>query len=102
MKTIKILFYTALTALLLIPCHFALADSALILPADTEIIEAEAFLGDSSVTQVQLPDGLLRIGSKAFSGTSLTEVSLPDSLEEIADDAFDGLTQLIVTANKGT
>lgn len=60
-----------------------------VLPANTTTIEAEAFLGDTSLTAVSIPDGVLTIGSSAFSGcTSLETVSIPESVSDIAEDAF--------------
>ena len=61
-------------------------------------MEDEAFYGDKSLTAVVLPDGLEKIGSKAFAGTGLTAVNLPSSLVTIADDAFDGPEKVSVTA----
>ena len=58
----------------------ALADRVVI-PAGTTDIEAEVFYGDRSVTDLDLPEGLLRIETKAFASTSLNSVTLPRSLE---------------------
>ena len=61
----------------------------MVLPADITEIEEEAFYGDQSLTELVLPEGLLRIGSKAFAETSLRSVTLPRSLQYFARDAFD-------------
>ena len=68
----------------------ALADNQVIIPSGTTTIDAEAFYGDQSLTDVVLPEGLLQIKSKAFANTSLKSVVLPSSLEYFAEDAFDG------------
>ena len=66
--------------------------SALVLPANTKSIEAKAFAGDTSITEVVLPSGISRIGSRAFANcTNLVKINLPESLAgNIALDAFDG------------
>lgn len=60
-----------------------------VLPADTTSIGDEAFLNNTSLTAVSIPDGVTTIGSKAFSGcTGLTAVSIPASVTIIGADAF--------------
>lgn len=60
----------------------------LTIPADVTVIEEEAFLNCAEVTEVVLPESLLRIEASAFAGTGLTEISIPDSVEYVAPDAF--------------
>lgn len=61
-----------------------------ILPANTTVIEAEAFKGDTSLTAVSLPDGVTTIGANAFGGcTALEAVSIPESVTSIGAGAFD-------------
>ncbi len=86
-----------LTLLLLCLAAAARAD-CLTLPSDTQIVEAQAFSGDASVTEVILPSRLRRIETQAFTGTSLRAVTLPASLEYIADDAFDPAVAFRVTS----
>lgn len=78
----------------------ALAD--LVIPTGTTVIEDSAFYSDSSLSIVVLPDGILRIESKAFRNCGLTRVNLPDSLTYVADDAFDGNSGMTVIANKNS
>lgn len=92
---------TAILLSLLCITRAAGADT-LTLPADLTVIEAEAFAGDTDITEVILPDNLEKIGSRAFAGTSLTEVVLPGSLREIAADAFDSPARVTVIAEPGT
>ena len=55
------------------------------------------FLGDSTVKQVTIPEGVTRIGPYAFAGiTSLERVNLPSTLETIDYGAFYGCTNLKV------
>ena len=58
------------------------------LPTNLNRIEAEAFLGTTSLDTVVVPEGVISIGSKAFASSSLRKISLPSSLTEIAEDAF--------------
>ena len=47
------------------------------------------------LTSVLLPDGLIRIGDRAFEGCwELPEVKIPDSVTWIGNEAFDGCTML--------
>lgn len=53
----------------------------------TEIPDG-AFQGCWALEEVQFPEGLKRIGAKAFNGTILQIVTLPSTLEYIGDEAF--------------
>ena len=71
--------------------YFLVTDfkATMTLPAGLTEIEAEAFRG-LPATGIQLPRGLVRIGSKAFTDCrKLTQVYIPPSVTDIADDAFD-------------
>ena len=60
------------------------------LPAALRVVEPEAFLGDTSIEGVYLPDGVQRIEARAFLGcTALKFVRIPDSVVWISGDAFD-------------
>ncbi|MBQ8073322.1 MAG: leucine-rich repeat domain-containing protein [Clostridia bacterium] len=72
-----VFLFTVLLALIL---NVAVADT-LVLPADTEIIEAEAFYGIHADTVI-LPEGVTSIGENAFGGNSGLTVYVPDSLME--------------------
>ena len=69
----------------------------LTLPKAVQIIEEEAFYGDTSIEKVIVPDGTKEIRSRAFAQSSLTEIELPDSLTLIAEDAFEGCEGLSVS-----
>ena len=70
----------------------------LTLPASLQIIDTEAFYGDSSISAVSLPENITEIRSKAFAESSLTSINLPGSLTFIAEDALPGPGQVQVTA----
>ena len=86
----------ALLALMLLPVA-ALAET-LDLPVGLRSIEAEAFMGDTSLERVVVPAGTESIGERAFAGSGLREIVLPETLRQIADDAFAGCEGLRVTA----
>ena len=67
------------------------------------MIGEEAFYGDQSITNLELPEGLLRIESKAFADTSLQSVVLPRSLQYFAVDSFAGCPEnLVICVYKDT
>jgi len=74
----------------------------LTLPAALQIIEEEAFYGNTSIEKVIVPDGTTEIRSRAFADSSLTEIELPDTLTSIADDAFDNCSDFAVIAEEGS
>ena len=53
-------------------------------------INDKAFSGNTNLTSVTLPDGLVEIGNYAFSGCNLNALTLPESLETIESSAFSG------------
>ncbi len=58
-------------------------------------IGAGAFMNDTTIRTVVIPDSVLRIGTAAFQGcSSLTAVTLPAGLEKIADQTFYGCDAL--------
>lgn len=57
--------------------------------------------GFTKVTNVDLPDGLVRIGVNAFMGTAIPKLETPTSLKVIADDAFNGTGLKEVILNDG-
>ena len=63
------------------------ASTTLHLPASLTAVQEEAFL-DTAATSVVVPEGCIRIESKAFTGPNLLAVSLPKSVAFIADDAI--------------
>ena len=94
-KAIRKLLLVPLMALLcLVWIPSASGQSVTILPADTTVIEAEAFLGHKGTGTGRTADGLTTIGSHAFADSSVTAVNLPDSLATIGSGAFSGCTQL--------
>jgi len=100
MKSRIILRIVALTLAVMTNC-IGVSES-LVMPARLEVIEDEAFMGDTSISRVTLSDTVTRIGSRAFADSSLTEIHLPRSITYIADDAFEGCMDFVVTADEGS
>ncbi len=71
-------------------CLVAAAASAetLVISADITVIGEEAFCDLSAYDEVILPEGLLSIGARAFSGSTIKRVYLPTTLVSIGEDAF--------------
>ena len=62
---------------------------------DVTMIGAEAFKGNTAITSVTVPDGVIEICESAFEGcTSLASANLPDSVEIIGVRAFANCTAL--------
>ncbi len=104
-KRFHILISVALMLSFLIFCAIdsnALANSVLVIPDSLISIEAQAFAGDSSICSVFLPEELIEIGERAFSGTSLRSITFPKSLTSIADNAFEDTPLQNVTAIEGS
>ena len=58
-------------------------------------IGGSAFEGCSSLTSINIPDGVTSIRSSAFEGcSSLTSINIPNSVTSIGDDAFRDCTNL--------
>ena len=95
----KPIFLLVILALILLCC--AAAADTLTLPASLTEIEEEAFLGDTSITEVVLPERLEVIGDRAFMDCdNLQAIHIPQSVWSIGQDALplggvpDGLAQV--------
>ncbi|MBQ2624510.1 MAG: leucine-rich repeat protein [Kiritimatiellae bacterium] len=63
-----------------------------------------AFSGNTKITKVVLPDGMMLVPANAFSGcTSLTSITIPDTVKTISSSAFNGCAALTsITIPDGT
>ena len=62
------------------------------LPSSLTVVEEEAFAGDTSISDLKLPEGTQEIGARAFADTQLYTIGVPESVINIAEDAFEGVT----------
>ncbi|GEM_PF-2566216 len=89
--------------LLLTLCIGTAHATTLTFPASLTTIEDEAFMSDTALESVVLPDGIEHIGERAFANSSLVEIYLPSSLKSIADNAFDNhVSTLIIKGESGS
>ena len=66
------------------------------IPDGVTSIESSAFSGCSSLTSITIPSSVTSIGGSAFSGCSrLASIAIPSGLTSIGDDAFYGSNSLI-------
>ncbi len=71
-------------------------DNQLHIPTGTTRIEAEAFMGDTTIEEVFVPIGCEYIGSKAFAGcTGLKRIHIPVNTV-VEADAFEGCEQVTI------
>lgn len=71
--------------------------------ADGMVIESEAFMGCTELTEVVIPEGVTEIGMWAFSDcTALTGITLPSSVTDIGEDAFYDCDSLTATVAEGS
>ena len=61
--------------------------STVILPEGITELENDAFENCKSLTEIELPSTLVRVGMRVFMNTGLTEIRLPDKMNYI-DNAF--------------
>lgn len=70
------------------------SDMIVVVPSSVESIENDAF-ANSSVMEVHLNEGLLKIGERAFANCEdLDTINFPNSLRVISKDAFAGCVNL--------
>lgn len=53
-------------------------------------IQAEAFKNDKALTNVILPEGIITIGTEAFSGSGVKDITIPSTLSTVKNNAFSG------------
>ena len=80
----------------------ALAEAGTLkLPTALKRIETEAFYCDQAIRNVVVPEGVKRIGARAFHGSGLRMIQLPASVTAIDGDPFDGSDKVRVIAPEG-
>ena len=74
----------------------AVSAAQILIPSSIKAIKDRSFYGDESITEVELPEGLEHIGTKAFARTGLKTVLMPSTIRFIAPDAFDQCEGLVI------
>jgi hypothetical protein len=72
----------------------ASTDSQIVVDSRTKAIAYGAFWDASNLTSIVLSEGLLYVGSGAFTGTGIYTLSLPDSVVELGAYAFQNCSDL--------
>lgn len=86
-----------------LPAAAGAGAAVLELPDNLEVIETEAFYGDTGLAEVKFPDTLREIGDRAFMNSSLQKAEIPSSVQVIGEDAFAGLPDsAVLTVSKGS
>ena len=70
------------------------AGGIVVIPEGVTSIAEKAFNGQSSVTEIAMPDTLKTIGNRAFNGTGITRMTFPASVESMGLYLFDGCESL--------
>jgi hypothetical protein len=64
------------------------------LPSSLRIIEDTAFMGWKNLSEINIPEGVVSIGSNAFAGTKIESLLIPRSVREIHEQAFNDMKSL--------
>lgn len=89
--TACIVSYNGTDASVKVPSYFNSGDTIHPLTA----IGAQAFMGNTALTEVEIPDGVATIESRAFSGcVNLQKVTLPGNVTGIGEGAFENCASL--------
>lgn len=72
------------------------------LSSTVKVVEIGAFSGTSNLAEINLNEGLERIGHNAFATIAISEIHFPSTLKKIDGDAFTGcnnLTSVVIPGN---
>lgn len=68
----------------------------------TTSIREGAYSGNKTIRDVDLPESMRSIGSKAFANSTVRYVYMPTGISSIADDAFDQCPNAVILASQGS
>ncbi|WP_408072331.1 leucine-rich repeat protein [Butyrivibrio sp. JL13D10] len=69
-------------------CQYAGSVQTVVLPNSTKYIDAYAFYDCTSLTNINIPDGIYYIGNSAFSGSGITTLKVPSKVRRIMSGTF--------------
>ena len=99
----KLLACVLALALFTTGCGLAALADTLSLPAALARIETEAFRGNTSLTDIVIPDNCAEIGPFAFADcANLRTALIPEGVTQISDTAFDGCGGLTILGWTGS
>lgn len=102
MKHIGRISCLILTFLLCMIIGTAAADGAVRMPVQLQEIRAEAFLGDTALKKVIIPESVHTIGERAFAYSAVKQIVLPPSLTDVAANAFEGCKGIVAVVYAGS
>ncbi len=73
---------------------------SIVIPSNVEEIKSEAFYECSRLENVELNEGLKKIGSEAFVGTKIKSITIPSTVEEIGGGVFVDIEVSVADGNK--
>lgn len=82
--------------------HVKTENPDMVLPEMLKTVDEEAFLG-ARFRSVELPEGMTKIGARAFKNCSrLEQIMIPASVTVIAEDAFEGVSGFVIFCPEGS
>lgn len=91
----SMLISLVLTAALCFGAAAGMAEGVLTLPSAVKEIQAEAFAGAKGFAEIILPEGVEKIGERAFAESSIEKIRIPDGVTDIGTGAFYNCVDLV-------
>jgi len=91
----SMLIALVLTAALCFGAAAGMAEGVLTLPSAVKEIQAEAFAGAKGFAEIILPEGVEKIGERAFAESSIEQIRIPDGVTDIGTGAFYNCVDLV-------
>ncbi len=91
----SMLIALVLTAALCFGAAAGMAEGVLTLPSAVKEIQAEAFAGAKGFAEIILPEGVEKIGERAFAESSIEQILIPDGVTDIGTGAFYNCVDLV-------
>lgn len=91
----SMLISLVLTAALCFGAAAGMAEGVLTLPSAVKEIQVEAFAGAEGFAEIILPEGVEKIGERAFAESSIERIRIPDGVTDIGTGAFYNCVDLV-------